>query len=145
MLDFYAFLNVLLILHLAGLVMGFVGGRAHGEIVTRLKGAGPDATEMLWALEKKASWTAFTGTALLIASGSLMLWLKYGGIAGQSSLFWLKMVLVLAVSLAEIVRHLTALQWKSGNESMEIWTKLAGKFSGLAAIATVAVAVFNFN
>ncbi len=143
--DLYILLNLLLILHLAGLVMGFVGGRAHGAVVARLKGAGADVAEVLWAFEKTASWTAFIGTGLLVVSGALMLWLKYDGLAGQGWLFWLKMVLVVAVALAEVVRHLAALRWKSGDEAMAVWAKRAGKFSGLAAVATVAVAVFNFN
>lgn len=144
-MDLYILLNALLIIHLAGLIMGFIGGRAHGVIVSRIAGA-PDATvEMLWEFEKKASWTAFIGTGLLVLSGTLMLWLKYGGTDGQDWLFWAKMILVAAVAAAEILRHQTALKWRAGIGTGERQTKLWGKFSGVAAVLTVIVAVFNFN
>jgi uncharacterized membrane protein len=138
-------LNILLIIHLAGLIMGFVGGRTHGEVVNRLRTAGPEATKMLWELEKKSSWTAFIGTGLLIVSGALLLWLKYNGLEGQSLLFWLKIALVVVVTWAEIARHFAALRWRDGDETQAYWAAAWGKISGISAVAVVIVAVFNFN
>jgi hypothetical protein len=144
-MDLFTLINILLIIHLAGLIMGFVGGRAHGVVVGRIAAASPETAALLWTFEAQASRTAFIGTALLLASGVAMLWLKYDGLAGQGALFIVKMALVAAVTIAEIMRHRTALAWKAGNAAMERATRAWGKFSGLAAVATVAVAVFNFN
>lgn len=144
-MDTYAVLNILLLIHLAGLVMGFVGGRAHGVVISRIEGAGDETAEMLWQFEKSASWTAFAGTALLVFSGLAMLSLKYGGFEDQDYFFWIKMVLVFVVAIAEILRHITAVKWKAGDAVMQSRSKFWGKVSGISAIATVIVAVFNFN
>ena len=55
------------------------------------------------------------------------------------------MALVVLVATAEIMRHRTARQWKAGNAADQQQTRMWGRISGLAAVATVVVAVFNFN
>lgn len=138
-------LQALLIVHLSGLVMGFVGGRSHAEVMKRLPMAGSEASAILWDFEKKASSAAFIGTGLLVSSGAAMLWLKWGGPQNQPILFWVKIALVTLVAVAEVARHNTALLWRQGDASMHYWTRLWGKISGLAAMAIVVVAVIVFN
>ncbi|WP_271271122.1 hypothetical protein [Aliamphritea hakodatensis] len=141
----YTLLKILLVIHLAGVILGFIGGRVHGALISWLETAPADTAEILWRYEKSASYMAFLGTSLLIITGILMLVYKWGGLAGQDWLFWVKMVLVAAVGGAEIVRHITAVKWRQGDQSMLAWTKNSGKFSGIAAVLTVIVGVFNFN
>lgn len=144
-MDIFTLLNVLLILHLVGLVLGFVGGRAHGVVMGKIGAASQETAALLWAFEAQASRAAFIGTAILVVTGLAMLYLKYGGFAGQGMLFYVKLALVAAVATAEIMRHLSALRWRAGDPAMEVRTKAWGRFSGLAALSTLAVAVFNFN
>jgi uncharacterized membrane protein len=132
-------LHALLFIHLAGLIMGFVGGRSHGEIMKRLPSSGSEAAGVLWDLERKASWTAFVGTAILVPSGMAMLWLKWGGPQYQPPLFWVKISLVVVVAWAEIARHRSALAWRDGDERSHYWTRFWGKISGLSAIGIVVI------
>ena len=138
-------LQALLIVHLAGLVMGFVGGRSHAEIMKRLPDLGSEASQLLWDYEAKASWTAFIGTGLLVTSGAAMLWLKWGGPGNQPPMFWLKIALVALVTWAEVARHAAATRWRRGDNSMRRPAVLWGKVSGLAATAIIVVAVLVFN
>jgi hypothetical protein len=138
-------LNILLIIHLAGLIMGFVGGRSHAEVMKKISAASPDTAAVLWEFEKKASWTAFLGTALLVISGASMLWLKYDGPQHQPPLFWVKIGLVALVAVAEIMRHITAVQVREGNAAMLSQTRFWGKTSGIAAVAIVVIAVLVFG
>ena len=113
-------------------------------IISRIADTSGETQALYWGFEEKASKMAFMGTTLLVISGLTMLWLKYGGIDGQEILFWIKMALVV-VATAEILRHRKARQWKAGNADDLLRTRMWGKLSGLAAVATVVVAVFNFN
>lgn len=145
MFDLYFWLNILLVLHLAGLIMGFIGGRTHGVILSRIAATEGETADMWWKYESQASNISFLGTAILIVSGSLMLWYKYGGLSGQETLFWIKMVLVVIVALAEIFRHQTAKSWKAGDEASFGKSRMWGKISGIAAVSTLIAGVFNFN
>lgn len=138
-------LHGLLVLHLAGLILGFVGGRSHAEIMKQLPSAKGNAIDILWSYESKASWISFIGTGILIVSGAAMLWLKWGGPMNQQTVFYVKMVFVVLVAWAEIARHLSARQWRRGNDAMHQHSRLWGKISGLSAIATLVLGVVSFN
>lgn len=141
----HTLLQVLLFIHLAGLIMGFIGGRSHSSIMKSLPDTGQEASGILWDFEKKASWIAFVGTMILIPSGIGLLWLKWGGIQTQPPLFWLKLCLVAVVAYAEIARHQAAIRWRCGEQKMHAKALLWGKISGISAVAIIILAIILFN
>jgi uncharacterized membrane protein len=59
--------------------------------------ATPELRPLLQTIMKGLSSVGRAGIGLLIVSGPLLIWLKYGGFEGVSVWFWVKMVLVLGL------------------------------------------------
>lgn len=89
-------------LHFIGVGMGMGGGIALSQVGPRLIFAPANERKLLWALESFFSRIGAGGLAILLISGPLMLWLKFGGASGLSWWFWAKMSLV-AVALIGVM------------------------------------------
>ena len=85
------FVNLLFWLHFIGLGMGVGGGVALSLTGPRLKTAIGNELELVWTMEVAFSRIATIGIAILLVTGPLMVWLKFGGFAGFSWWFGLKM------------------------------------------------------
>ena len=138
-------INLLFWLHLMALAMGIGGGLAMAQVGPRLLAATPDQRATWWPLAKAFSRVTSAGLVLLLITGPLMLWLKFGGFAGLNVWFKVKMGLV---ALAVVTIGLTEWglsQLKRGREWGGRLMLVCGPLTGLTVVAVVLAAVFAFN
>ena len=103
------FLTLLLWLHFMGLAAGLGGGIALSQTGPRLMTASDHERPLVWKLERAFSAIASAGVALLLVSGPLLVWLKYGGFEAMPPWFWVKMVLVvIALPASRLMKSLLA-------------------------------------
>jgi hypothetical protein len=98
----YAF-DFLLICHLLALAVGATTAIAMPIIGSRIAGATPEGRAMLGGISARLGLNSRIAVGVLVVSGGLMLWLRYGGVDGMNMWFWVKMSLVAVILLALIV------------------------------------------
>ena len=138
-------LKLLFWLHLMGLAAGLGGGIALGFVGPKLIAAEGPMLEEMWRFERFFGRVGSAGFGILIITGPLMLWLKFGGPDGLTWWFWAKMVFV-AIALAGIVTH----QWAGsrfhrGDRSAIPLMFVSGRAAGASMALAVLCAVFTFS
>jgi hypothetical protein len=137
--------NLLFWLHLMALAMGIGGGIAMSQVGPRLIAASPDARAAWWPLATFYSRIAGAGLVLLLITGPLMLWLKYGGMEGLNDWFKLKMALVAVIVVTIGLTMWGAARLKRGDEGGGKLMKVTGPLTTLTAAAIALAAVFTFH
>ena len=141
----HAFINILLSLHFIGLAMGMGGGIALSQIGPKLIAAPAHQREQLWPLEKFFSRVGSMGVVVLLATGPLMVWLRFGGLGGLSWWFWAKMILV-TVAVGGVGLHDWAGgRFQRGDERAVPLMFIGGRLAGITMLLAMFCAVFAFN
>ena len=138
-------LDVLLIVHFAGLMMG-AGGGIGSTIVMRhalslpveqgnvVRSAGP-------ALARLSTF----GVVLMLLTGGAMVQFKYGGFSAMPTMFWVKLVFVATLTLAVILIEVTYAQVKKGNAAAAANLPRLGPLAGISALLAVIFAALAFH
>ena len=137
--------NTLLWLHFIGICLAVGGGVALSQVGPRLVAAPINARAELWAFETFFGRIGAAGVAILLATGPLMLWLKFGGPAGLSLWFWAKMALVGIAVVAVGLHEWAGARSKRGDQGVVPLMFLAGRLAGLAIVPAMLCAVVTFN
>ena len=82
--------------------------------------------------------------AVLLVSGPLILWLKYGGLGGASIWFWIKMALIVVMLAAIIYGGIQFKKAQAGDAAAGERAEVAHKVTGLAFAGVILAAVFAF-
>ena len=137
--------KLLLWAHLAALVVGMGGGLGMSQVGPRLVGAAPDQRETWWPLAGGFGNMTRMGLVVMLITGPLMLWLKYGGVAGLNVWFMVKMGLVVLAIVLMGLSEMGLAQLKRGDEGGGKLAMTAGRMIGVTFFAIVLAAVFAFN
>ncbi len=136
--------NLLLYAHLLGFGAAIGSGITLSRIGPKLGGAAV-AGEQLWPLFKFFSRMAAAGLLVLLVTGPLMLWLKFGGTAELNTWFWVKMIFV-GLAVAGIGLHEWARpRFARGDASARSLMAIGGRLAGFAISGAMFCAVFAFN
>ena len=138
-------LNLLLWLHFIGIGLAVGGGVALSQVGPKLVAAPADGRVELWAFETFFSRLGAVGVVILVATGPLMLWLKFGGPAGLSRWFWVKMGLVAIAVVAVATHEWAGARFKRGDQGAVPVMFTAGRLAGLAIVLAMLSAVATFN
>lgn len=138
--------EVLLFLHLLGLVVAMGPGLANGVIVTRAAKASPEAAQALRALPPILSRISAVGLLILIVTGPILLFTKFAGRAPSPVSFGIKMGLVLAIiGLFGWMQVTMAQIRKTGNMGLAGRMQLLGPAMTILAVLTMIFAVTAFG
>ena len=137
--------NTLLWLHFIGIGLAIGGGVALSQVGPRLVAAPANARTDLWAFETFFGRIGAAGIAILVTTGPLMLWLKFGGPAGLSRWFWVKMGLVGIAVIAVGLHEWAGARFKRGDQGAVPLMFLCGRLAGLAIVLAMLSAVVTFN
>lgn len=137
--------NLLLWLHFIGIGMAVGGGVALSQVGPRLVAAPAEARGDLWAFETFFGRLGAAGIGILLTTGPLMLWLKFGGPAGLNRWFWVKMALVAIAVVAVGVHEWAGARFKGGDAGAVPLMFLGGRLAGLAIVLAMLSAVVTFN
>ena len=95
--------DIALVAHLLSLLAAGVALIGVPVVIARMKGATPELRSTLGGIIQAFGRTAQIAFGVLIISGPLMIWLRYGGVEGLSNWFWVKMALIVVMIGAMIV------------------------------------------
>lgn len=135
--------NLLLWAHFAGLVVGMGGGFGMSQVGPRL--VAPDGRETWWPLAGTFTMMTRIGLVLMLITGPLMVWMKYGGVGGLNIWFTAKMGLVAIAVVLMGVTEVGLARLKRGDERGGKLAMTAGPLIGMTFFVTILAAVFAFN
>ena len=129
--------NILLVIHLLALAVGATTAIAMPIVMSRMAGATPDGRQMLAGIGVRLGLNSRIAVGVLLVSGGLMVWLRYGGVDGLGAWFWVKMVLVATLVIAVIAN--AVVPRGALNPAVMSW------ITRLSLLGVVIAAVFAFN
>ena len=138
-------INLLIWAHILAFVAGGSNSVVGPVIAARLPGAAPDLRAGYYAVMDRLSQVGKVAMVVLLVSGPLILWLKYGGIGGASIWFWVKMVLVAVMLAAIIYGGINGKKAQGGDVEAGRRAGVAHKVTGLAFAGVLLSAVFAFS
>jgi hypothetical protein len=138
-------ISIVLCLHLLGLGLGVGGGIALSQVGPRLVSAPPEQRELLWALERFFGRVGAGGLLVLLITGPLMLWLKFGGPSGLTWWFTAKMVFVCAAIVGVAVHEWAGRRFRGGDVGAVRWMFIGGRTAGMGIVLAVLCAALTFG
>lgn len=138
-------ISLLLWLHFLGIGMGMGGGIALSQIGPRLVAAPVDQRKLLWVLETFFSRIGAAGLALLVITGPLTLWLKFGSPAALSGWFAAKMTFVMVALIGVVIHEWAAARFKKGDERATRMMFIGGRAAGIGIVMAMLCATLTFN
>lgn len=138
------FINLMIWLHLAGLVIGMGAGFSSGQVAMRIGGAPPEARPVLAETYKTLSRLGHIGLGILIVTGLLVLFLKFGNPMSMGVWFWIKMALVVVLMGLVGFGSRTAKKAQSGDAAAIALAPKIGMATGMTGFLIILAAVFAF-
>lgn len=140
-----AFIDILLALHLIGLMMGAGGG--FGSMIAQREAGklSPEQAGPVRGLGPAMAQFSGIGLVIMLATGFALVFVKYNGFAGLPAMFWVKIVFVTTLTLASIGVHMTYAQIKAGNAAAASRLPALGPVAGMSSILAVLFAVLAFH
>lgn len=137
--------DILFWIHLVALAIG--GSASFGLFVMRpfMRGATAETRPTLFQIGAALSRNGMIALALLLVTGPLLVWLKYGGLGGVSVWFWVKMALILVQVAAIAVAGRARRRIQAGDMSAAPTLTMASNVSIGAFILVILSAVIAFN
>lgn len=137
--------NIVLFLHLLGLLMG-AGGGFGGMVVMRIAlTRPPEQANVLRSVGPALGRLSLAGLIIMLTTGAMLVFMKFGGFGHLPPLFWVKMVFVLSLTLAAITLELTYGALKRGDMQAAKRLPALGPWAGLSSLLAVLFAVLAFN
>ena len=137
--------SILFWIHLVSLGLG--GAAAFGLLVvgSKMPSATAETRPLLFSIAHGLSNVGRAGLGLLIITGPLMVWLKFGGFAGFSSWFWVKMVLVVILLGIVIFAGINGTRAENGDREAAGRAPLVGMAAMVVFVLVIGSAVMTFG
>ena len=111
----------------------------------RIRAAGPETRPVLFSIMEGLSRIGRTGFGLLIITGPLLVWLKYGGMAGFTYWFWVKMALIVVLLGIIIFSGINGKRAQGGDVEAARRAPMIGMAGMVTFLLVVAAAVLAFD
>jgi hypothetical protein len=131
--------DIALIAHLLSLVAAGAAVVGVPIVMAQMRTATPEMRPALGGIVKAFGRSAQIAFAVLIISGPLMIWLRYGGVEGLGSWFWVKMALIVVMIGAMIVGGRLRAAGNVAAAGTVAWVSRA------ALLGVIVAAVLTFN
>ena len=135
--------DLALLAHLLSLMAAGATVIAMPLIGQRMATASPEMRGSLGGLAQQIGRYSQIAFGVLLISGPIMLWLRFGGIEGASPWFWVKMALIVVMAVAMGVGG--RFRGKPGDKRAATIANAAANVSRLALLGIVIAAVLAFN
>ena len=144
-MDQTTILDVLLIIHFAGLMMGAGGGLGSTIVMRHAATLAPEQGSIVRGAGPALARLSTTGLVLMLLTGGAMVQFKYGGFSAMPPMFWVKMAFVVLLTLGVILIEVTYVQVKKGNAAAAANLPKFGPLAGISALLAVVFAVLAFH
>jgi putative membrane protein len=136
--------NALLWLHIIALVVGGTNSVAMPVIGSRMPTATPDMRATLFAIGERLSTFGKGAMVVLLITGPLMLWIRYGW-AVPNFWFWIKMALIVVMLVTISLSSVNAKKAQQGDMAAGKKAGEFGRITGIAFAGVLLAAVFAFS
>ena len=136
--------DILLALHLIGLMVGSGGGIGSATVMPIAAKAPPEQAAVLRALGPRFARISMIGLVLMWVTGVAMVALTYP-LASMPTTFWVKIAFVLSLTVCAILVHVTYAQVKKRDAAAANRLPVLGPISGASAFLAAIAAVFTFH
>ena len=137
--------EALLFLHFFGLMLGAAGGFASAVIMRRALVLPADDARAVRGLGPILANVSLTGLVVMWATGLILVWSKWGGIASLPDMFWVKAIFIASLTVMTGLIHLTYAEIRKGNPAAAAKLPKFGPMAGISALLAVLFAVLAFN
>ena len=137
--------SVLFWIHLVALALGGVAAFGIPVVGSKMPTATAETRPVLFAIVEGLSRIGRIGLGLLILTGPLLVWLKYGGTSGFNVWFWVKMVLVVILLGIVIFAGINGKRAQGGDMEAAKRSPQIGMASIVTFLLVVAAAVLAFD
>jgi putative membrane protein len=137
--------TVLFWLHLAALALGGAASFGIPVVGSRIAGASVETRPMLFGLTESLSNLGKAAIAILIVTGPLLVWLRFGGVSGFSHWFWVKMVLLVLLLVTIIFAGIIEKRAAKGDLTLLPRVRLLGAASSGLFLLVILSAVLTFG
>lgn len=137
--------TILLWLHFIGLALGGAASFGIPVVGSRMPSASPETRPLLMGIMHGLSRVGRAGLGVLIVTGPLMLWLKFGGVGDVSVWFWVKMLLVLLLIAGVIYSGILFKRLQGGDASVAPLMPRLGMANTAILVLIVLSAVLTFG
>jgi hypothetical protein len=137
--------HALLWVHLVALAAGGAATFGIPIVGAKIAGSSPDTRATLFAIVYGISGVARTAMVALLITGPLLVWLKYGGIAGFNFWFWVKMALVALLLVLVIAAGINTKRGEGGDPEAPKRGPMIGMASMVTFFLIVASAILAFE
>lgn len=138
-------LDVLLIVHFAGLMMGAGGGLGSTIVMSHARTLPAEQASIVRGVSPVLARLATVGLILMLLTGGALVQFKYGGFAAMPTMFWVKLVFVATLTLATILIEVTYAQVKKGKDAAAANLPKFGPIAGISALLAVVFAALAFH
>jgi protoporphyrinogen IX oxidase len=137
--------NLLFWLHFIGLGLGAVASFGLPVVGAQMPSATAETRPTLFKVANGLSTLGRAGFGVLIITGPLLAWLKFGGMAGFTGWFWAKMVFVLLLLIIVIYAGINGKRAQGGDMAAAKRQPMLGMAGLVLFVAVIFCAVFAFN
>jgi hypothetical protein len=138
-------LDVLLIVHFAGLMLGAAGGIGSAVVMGYARSLPAEQAGIARGAGPALARLSTAGIVLMLLSGGAMVQFKYDGFSAMPQMFWVKMIFVATLTLAAILIEFTYAQVKKGNTAAAANLPRFGPLAGISALLAVVFAALAFH
>lgn len=139
-------LDILLILHFIGLMLGAGGGIGSTLVMRHALSLPPEQGDIIRTAGPALSGMSIAGLILMLFSGFALWVIKYEfAFASMPAMFWVKMVFVTTLTIASVMIQLAHAQVKRGNTAAAARLPRFGPMAGISALLAVLFAVLAFH
>jgi hypothetical protein len=138
-------LDVLLILHFAGLMMGAGGGIGSTVVMGYARSLPAEQGAIVRGAGPALARLSTVGLVLMLLTGGALVQFKYGGFDAMPTMFWVKLVFVATLTLAAILIEVTYVQVGKGNAAAAANLPKFGPAAGMSALLAVVFAALAFH
>lgn len=137
--------SILFWLHLTALSLGGAASFGMPVVGSKMATATPETRPMLFSVAHGLSNISRAGLGILIVTGPLLLWLKFGGTGGLNAWFGVKMALVVLLLADVIYMGLLMKRAEKGDRGAAGQLPRFGAAGTLLLLLIVLSAVLTFN
>ncbi len=137
--------QLLLFLHFVGLMLGAAGGFSSAVIMRRALAMPADEAKVVRGLGPLLARVSAVGLVLLWATGLILVWSKFDGLASLPQLFWVKAVFILSLTALTGLIHRTYAEIRRGNVALAARLPKLGPMAGISSLLAVLFAVLAFG
>lgn len=139
------FADILLWIHLAALGLGGAASFGLPVVGSKMATANAETRPLLFSIMQRLTRIGRAGFGLLIITGPLIVWLKYGGMAGFNTWFWVKMALVVVLLGLIIYAGTNAKKAEAGDRMAAIRAPTIGMGATTVFLLVIGAAALAFG